>query len=212
MVFNPNLNEIQQAAAEAAGEWEATIGQKTATMPPTPPVPTPKAPAPAPVAPAVVTKDSPAAANYAPVGNPAVDIPILSSMGASNVQLTNYMAQYGQGWNYNYLATSGDNSAMGKTNKILTDAGVTKAFQDVNAGKGTFYSFDNPAKPGSKIQIPAAIYDKASPTQQFALLQQYGVVSKTTKLIVNTDGSWGYTDSNASTSKYCQWHPQGLVR
>ena len=130
----------------------------------------------------------------------ANDLATLKANGADNFTITQYMAQYGQGWNWNYMVTIDDKSAMGNAAKILKDAGVTKAYQDANSGKATYYSFDDPNKPGAKVQIPSTLYNSATPQQQFAFLQKYGVISNSAKLVVNNDGSWGYTGDTTSSN------------
>ena len=127
-------------------------------------------------------------------GNPVIDLPELNAHGADSFTIANYMAKYGQGWNYNYLVTVDDNSAMGKANKILKDAGISKAYHDVASGTGKYYEFKDPDNPNKTIQIPVTVYDNATHEQQFALMQKYGVISKDAKFVDNKDGTWGYTN------------------
>ena len=122
-VFNPNVSVNTSTSSKSTTSGKGTGGSGASTSTST----------------STGAGSSGSAAAFKPTGNVANDLATLKANGADSFTITQYMAQYGKGWNWNYLVTSDDKSAMGNAAKILKDAGVTKAYQDANSGKAKYY-------------------------------------------------------------------------
>jgi hypothetical protein len=142
------------------------------------------------------------------IGTPEVDLPRLQAAGASSAEIAIYMAKYG--YDLQYSEQSGTDA---EATKILASAGLI----DPNTGKfdsskisGTVfnnkildystyvYLAEFGVTPASYYQIgeakiPVLAWDNAKPEKQFNILQSAGQIPQDAVIVINSNGTWGYT-------------------
>jgi hypothetical protein len=118
-------------------------------------------------------------------GNPVSDVQSLLDNHATLEQVQAYMALNNVSWG----------QLSGPEQATLGKMGYS------TAGSGDSYEFDSPDKSIGKVYVPINQWDSWTPQQQLAFQIKLKLTPSDARLVINKDGSWGYTSKSAAPAQ-----------
>ena len=123
-------------------------------------------------------------AGFTSGGNPVSDVQSLLDNHATLQQIQAYMSLNDVSWG----------QLSGPEQATLGKMGYS------TAGSDDSYEFDSPDKSIGKVYVPVSQWDSWTPAEQLAFQIKLKLTPSDARLVINKDGSWGYTSKSEAAS------------